>query len=244
MLKTEKEGLVAELVERLRTADTLIVADYRGLTHAELDGVRTKLLEHGARFSVVKNTLTRKAADAAGVEALHEFLTGPTAIAFVHDGDMVAVAKTLSDTARTTRRLALKGAVLAGRPVSAGSVQELATLPPLDVLRGQVLGAIVAPLTSLLGLVSAPLQSLVGLIDARVDQLGGAEPADVAESAATEEPPAAVVSDASEAAATASEEPAPEALEEGDQPEADTLTDETPTETPDEDTQSSEPQEA
>ena len=172
MLKTEKEQVVAELAERLREADTLIVADYRGLTHAELDGVRTQLLGHGARFTVCKNTLTRRAASEAGTEALLEFLTGPTAIAFVHDGDMVAVAKTLAETARTTRRLELKGAVLEGRTVNADAVRELATLPPTDVLRGQVLGAIVAPLTSLLGLVSAPLTNLVGLIDARIEQLG------------------------------------------------------------------------
>ena len=172
MLKTEKEQVVAELAERLREADTLIVADYRGLTHAELDGVRTELLGHGARFTVCKNTLTRRAASEAGTEALLEFLTGPTAIAFVHDGDMVAVAKTLAETARTTRRLELKGAVLEGRTVNADAVRELATLPPTDVLRGQVLGAIVAPLTSLLGLVSAPLTNLVGLIDARIEQLG------------------------------------------------------------------------
>jgi large subunit ribosomal protein L10 len=174
MLKTDKELLVADLTERLRTAETLIVADYRGLTHSELDGVRTELLKHGARFTVCKNTLTRRAAEAAGVEPLLELLTGPTAIAFVHDGDMVAVAKTLADTARTTRRLELKGAVLAGRAISADGVRELGSLPPVDVLRGQVLGAIVAPLTSLIGLVTAPLQNLVGLIDARIDQLGPA----------------------------------------------------------------------
>ena len=146
MLKTEKEQIVAELVERLRTADTLIVADYRGLTHAELDGVRTELLGHGARFTVCKNTLTRIAANAAGTEALLEFLTGPTAIAFVHDGDMIAVARTLNETARTTRRLELKGGVLQGRTVGADGMRELATLPPTEILRGQVLGAIVAPL--------------------------------------------------------------------------------------------------
>jgi large subunit ribosomal protein L10 len=171
MLRANKEQVVAELVERLRTAETLIVADYRGLTHAELDGVRTELLKHGARFTVVKNTLTKRAADAAGVDALRDFLTGPTAIAFVHDGDMVAVAKILSETARATRRLELKGGILDGKPIGADAVRDLATLPPVDILRGQVLGAIVAPATSLLGLVSAPLHNLVGLIHARIAQL-------------------------------------------------------------------------
>jgi len=199
MLKADKEFVVADLTERLRTADTLIVADYRGLTHAELDGVRGELLKHGARLSVCKNTLTRRAAEAAGVESLLELLTGPTAIAFVHDGDMVAVAKTLNETARSTRRLELKGAVLAGRPVTADGVRELASLPPAEVLRGQVLGAIVAPLTSLMGLVSAPLQNLVGLIDARIDQLqaaGGPEPAAQAEPDAETSAPAPVAEEA------------------------------------------------
>jgi large subunit ribosomal protein L10 len=216
VLKTEKEQVVAELVERLREADTLIVADYRGLTHAELDGVRTELLGHGARFTVCKNTLTRRAASAAGTEALLEFLTGPTAIAFVHDGDMVAVAKTLADTARTTRRLELKGAVLQGRTVNADAVRELAMLPPEDVLRGQVLGAIVAPLTSLLGLVSAPLTNLVGLIDARIEQLGAdADPAPAEKGDAVAEG-----AEPAEAGAEADGEPAEPAAEAEAEPEA------------------------
>jgi large subunit ribosomal protein L10 len=189
MQKTDKERLVAELVERLRTSETLIVADYRGLTHAELDAVRTELLKSGARLSVVKNTLTRRAAEAAGVDELLEFLTGPTAIAFVHDGDMVAVAKTLDETARSTRRLALKGGVLSGRRVDEQGVKGLASLPPVDVLRGQVLGAVVAPLTGLLGLVNAPLRSLAGLIDARIEQLGPAAPAEPTAREAGAEPP-------------------------------------------------------
>ena len=201
MQKSQKETIVAELVERLRTADTLIVADYRGLTHAELDGVRTELLKHGARFSVCKNTLTRIAAETAGVESLLELLTGPTAIAFVHDGDMVAGAKTLNETARTTRRLELKGGVLQGRPIGGDAVRDLASLPPADVLRGQVLGAIVAPLTSLLGLVSAPLNDLVGLIDSRIEQL---QTGDVADAAASDESEAAPQEPAGEAGGAAS----------------------------------------
>jgi large subunit ribosomal protein L10 len=187
MLKTEKERVVTELVERLRSSETLIVADYRGLTHKEMDRVRTELLKAGARFSVVKNTLTRRAAEEAGVDALLELLDGPTAIAFVHDGDVAAVAKTLDETAKTTKRLSLKGGVLAGRSVGADGMKALATLPPLDVLRGQVLGAIVAPLTALAGLANAPLQGLVGLIDARIDQLGADQPAPEAEAAAEPE---------------------------------------------------------
>jgi large subunit ribosomal protein L10 len=171
VLKEKKEQVVAELVERLRSTDTLIVADYRGLSMKEIDGVRGELLQHGARFSVVKNTLTRRAAEEAGVEALKDFLEGPTAIAFVGDGDMVAVAKTLSDTARRTKVLAVRGGILQGQTITADQVRDLATLPPLDVLQGQVLGAIVGPMTAVVGLFTAPLLDLVNVLDARIQQL-------------------------------------------------------------------------
>jgi large subunit ribosomal protein L10 len=178
MLKREKERVVADLVERLRASDTLIIADYRGLTMPEIDGVRTEVLKHGARFTVVKNTLTKRAAEEAGVPELVELLDGPTAIAFVGEGDMVGVAKALSDTARQTRILSVRGGILQGKPMSAEQVRDLASLPPAEVLRGQVLGAIVAPLSAIAALINAPLQDLVGLIDARIEQLeaqGGTE---------------------------------------------------------------------
>ncbi len=179
MLKQDKERVVAELTERLRAAETLLVADYRGLNVTEIDDLRTELLKHGARFSVVKNTLTRRAAEAAGVEALNEFLDGPTAIAFVSEGDMVAVAKALNDTARQTRVLDLKGGILDGRPLTQEEVRRLATLPPADVLRGQVVGAVVGPLNAIVGLFTAPLRDLVGVIDARIAKLNEAGETDV-----------------------------------------------------------------
>jgi large subunit ribosomal protein L10 len=171
MLRENKERVVAELVERLRASETLIVADYRGLTMSEIDGVRTELLRHGARFSVVKNSLTKRAAEEAGVPELLELLEGPTAIAFVGDGDMVAVAKSLNDTARQTKVLALKGGILQGQPMSADQVKSLAALPPAEILQSQVLGAVVGPLNAIVGLFTAPLRELVGVIDARITQL-------------------------------------------------------------------------
>jgi large subunit ribosomal protein L10 len=176
VLKKKKEQVVADLVERLRSSDTLIVADYRGLSVGEMDDVRTQLLAHGARFSVVKNTLTKRAAEEAGVGTLTELLDGPSAIAFVGEGDMVAVAKTLSETARRTRVLTIRGGILQGAPMDAAQVEDLASLPPADVLRGQVLGVIVGPLNAIAGLVNAPLQDLVGVIDARIDQLQSQKP--------------------------------------------------------------------
>src|SRR5918998_6787017 len=133
MDRSQKERLVAELTERLKASETMIVADYRGLTVTEIDELRTKLLEHGARFSVVKNTLTRRAAESAGVDALLALLEGPTAIAFLEsEGDPVAVAKALDDAARETRVLVVRGGLLEGRPISSDDVESLATLPPLD----------------------------------------------------------------------------------------------------------------
>jgi len=172
MKKEDKERVVAELTERLRTTETLVVADYRGLTMPQIDELRTKLIEHGARFAVVKNTLTRRAAEAVGSDALLALLEGPTAIAFLDsEGDPVAVAKALVDAARDTRVLEVRGGLLEGRPVEAADIESLAKLPPFDVLRSQVLGAITAPLTAIVGLFTAPLQDLYGLIDARIEQL-------------------------------------------------------------------------
>ena len=195
MLKSEKERIVGELTERLQATDTLIVADYRGLTMKEIDALRGELLQHGARFSVVKNSLTRRAAEAAGADAVLALLDGPTAIAFLEtDGDPVAVAKALADTARTTKVLAVRGGLLEGREMTAEEVEELAKLPPLDMLRGQVLGAVAAPLYAIVGLFAAPLQDLHGLLQARIDQLGGEveeeAPASEASAEAEEEAPA------------------------------------------------------
>ena len=210
MKKSDKERVVSELAERLKSSTTLIVADYRGLTMPQIDDLRGKLLEHGARFAVVKNTLTRRAAEQAGTEALLALLEGPTAIAFLEsDGDPVAVAKALATVARETQQiLVIRGGIMEGRPISEEDVQNLAKLPPADVLRAQLVGAIAGPMSTVVGLFNAPLRDIVGVVQARIDQLeeqgGGAEPAPPeVEAAASPEP------EASE------ETPEPEVEEEG-----------------------------
>ncbi|HZT46189.1 MAG TPA: 50S ribosomal protein L10 [Gaiellaceae bacterium] len=209
MLKAEKERIVTELAERLKTTQTLFVADYRGLSVTEIDELRTKLLQAGARFTVVKNTLTKRAAEEAGTEALLALLEGPTAIAFIEaEGDMVAVAKALADAARTTRILAIRGGILDGSPIGEEEVRNLATLPPVDVLRGQVLGAITAPLTTVVGLISAPVRDLIGLIDARIEQLR--EQGDSSEPPAPQEPVGEVAAEERVATEPTDEEPVAE----------------------------------
>jgi len=224
MQKADKERVIEELTERLRSADALLVADYRGLTNSQLASLRVELLKHGAKLTVVKNTLTRRAAEAAGADALLAMLEGPTAIAFVEsDGNPVAVAKALSDAARDTKILALRGGVLSGNPISGEEIETLAKLPPLEVLQAQLVGVIVAPLSQLAAVLNAPLQNLVGLIDARITQLeeGGdtsapaaevaVEAAPVEEIPAEEAPAAEAVVEEAPAEEPAAEEAAAEA---------------------------------
>ena len=213
MQRTEKEQVVAELVEQLRSTESLIVADYRGLTNSDLVALRSKVRGSGGRFQVVKNTLTRRAAEEAGTESLLTLLEGPTAIAFVEtDGDPVAVAKALADTAKDTKVLTLRGGILSGRALTGDDVEELAKLPAPEIVKSQLVGVIVAPLTQLAALLAAPLRDLVGLLDARIEQLGGVDEAAPAETA--DEAPAPVGEDAPEPAGEAEAAPAAEAVAE------------------------------
>jgi large subunit ribosomal protein L10 len=220
MLKSDKERVVGELADRLRETETLLVADYRGLSVTELDGLRTQLLEHGARFRVVKNTLTRRAAEAAGTDALLTLLDGPTAIAFLEsDGDPVAAAKAMSDVARTGRVLVIRGGILDGVAITAEDVEQLAKLPPADVLRAQIVGALQGPL-QVVGLFAAPMRDFVGVLDARIKQLEesgeAAEPAPEPEPEAEAEPKAEAAPAEAEAE-EAGEESAPPP-DEGEEP--------------------------
>ena len=223
MHKDQKEQVVAELTERLRESQTLMVADYRGLTMTEIDALRGELLKHGARFSVVKNTLTRRAAEAAGAEALLALLEGPSAIAFLEaDGDPIAAAKALADAARTTRILTIRGGLLEGRALNGDEVESLAKLPSVDAVRAQVLGAITAPLTTIVGLFCAPLQNLFGLIQARIEQLeaqGDTSAVDAPTSQAAGEPAETPAPEEAEAAVEEAA-PEPEAEAETAEPEA------------------------
>jgi large subunit ribosomal protein L10 len=189
MHKSEKERVVQDLTERLKSSETLIVADYRGLTMPEIDSLRGELLQHGARFQVVKNTLTRRAAEAAGQEALLALLDGPSAIAFLEaDGDMVAAAKALTKVARDTKVLEIRGGVLQGKPITDADVENLAKLPPLEVLQAQLVGALAAPMATIVGLFTAPLRDLVSVLDQRIEQLGDSTPAESPSEAAAAEP--------------------------------------------------------
>jgi len=225
MQKRDKERIVAELADRLREAQSLIVTDYRGLSVKDIDDLRTKLLEHGVRYTVVKNTLTRLAAEQAEAKELLELLDGPTAIAFLDsNADPAAAAKVLNDVAGTGRILVIRGGLLEGTTITESDVKNLASLPPTDVLRAQLAGALAAPLATIVGLFTAPLRDLVGVIDARIKQLEEqgetvpeppAEPeaeaqAEAPEPEAAAEPEAGAESEAAAEPEAGAEEPAPD----------------------------------
>jgi large subunit ribosomal protein L10 len=216
MLKSEKERVVEQLAERLRSSDTLMVADYRGLTMPQIDELRSRLLEAGARFTVVKNTLTRRAAEQAGTTNVLDLIDGPTAIAFLEaEGDPVAVAKVLSETARAHDVLVIRGGLLEGNVVGDDEIKRLATLPPADVLRAQLVGAVAGPLTTVVGLFSAPLRDLVGVLEARIRQLEEQGETVPEPEPATEEPQAEEEAPQAEQ----SEEPSAEAEQASAEPE-------------------------
>ena len=172
----EKRKVVEQLAERIREADSMIVADYRGLTVTQIADVRGALRETGASFAVAKNTLARRAAEEAGKPLLVDLLQGPTAIAFVGD-DAAAAAKKLSEVARTTRILAVRGAVLEGRALSAEEVRQLGELPSKDVLRAQVVGAVASPIQGAYNVLAAPLREFLVVLDQYIAQRQAAEAA-------------------------------------------------------------------
>ncbi len=171
MAKAPRKGLEIDSIQAaLKESPSFILADYRGLDVAQLAGLRAQLRPAGVTFRVVKNTLTRIAAERAGVKGIDSFLEGPTAIAFAKD-DVAAAARVLSDFARTSRILSLKGAMVDGTILSADQVADLASLAPKPVLQAALAGAIQGPLSNFVGLLNGAISSIVYTLEARANQL-------------------------------------------------------------------------
>ena len=160
MNREQKVAKVEELTEKLKASSALLVADYRGLTVAEARKLRNEMREAGADFEVVKNSLVERAADAAAVEDLKQYLDGPTAIAFCHE-EAAAPAKVLTRFARELKPLEIKGGILDGNSIDMETVKFLASLPPRDVLLGQLAGAMQGPIRGLATVCAGPIRSLV-----------------------------------------------------------------------------------
>jgi large subunit ribosomal protein L10 len=159
-----KEATVAELTENFRDSNAVLLTEYRGLTVAQLKQLRKSIGEH-ASYAVVKNTLTKIAANQAGISSFDEELAGPSAIAFVH-GDTVAVAKGLRDFAKANPQLVVKGGYFDGNPLTADEVRKLADLESREVLLGKLAGAFKASLFGAAYLFNAPLSQAVRTVDA------------------------------------------------------------------------------
>jgi len=168
-VRSQKEAVVAEIREKLNASDAVIVAEYRGLTVANLATLRRQLRTSNCEFRVYKNTLARFAAREAGIEGLDELLVGPTAIAFVQ-GDVAAVAKSMKEYAKTNNLLVLRGGAVAKKAITAKDVEVLADLPSREVMLSQFAGLLQSPLVKTAGLLQALPRNMAYGLKALVDQ--------------------------------------------------------------------------
>ena len=216
MNRDQKAAVVEEIAGEIRSSDAVFAVDYRGISVAQAAELRVRLRESGTRFRIVKNSLTERAADEAGAEALKALLSGPTALAFV-TGDAALAAKALNDAARVLHTLEFKGGLMDSTALSAAEVQAIARLPAREVLHGQLVGMIAAPLTGLVRGLNALIAGLAIQLQQIADQelvSGEAPPA------REDEPTAAATPDTVETP-DVQELPEPEAAAE---PEAETPT--------------------
>jgi large subunit ribosomal protein L7/L12 len=167
--RSDKSSAIDALVDKLQHAEIAVLTEYRGLKVSELQDLRGRLRQQGVEYVVAKNTLARFAAERTGRTSIVEDLTGPTAIAF--GSDAVSTAKALQDFTRVSRIFVLKSALLGDRRLNAREVDQLASLPPAEQLRGKVFGMIVSPLQRTVNVLSAPLAGLARVLDARRQQL-------------------------------------------------------------------------
>jgi large subunit ribosomal protein L10 len=165
---------VAELEVRFREARNVFLTDYRGLTVSDLANLRRQLRENGVDYRVAKNTLLLIAAQRAGLDGLGALLTGPTAVGFA-SGDEIAAARALSDFARISRIMVVKGGVLGGQVISAADVTQLATLPGRPQVQADLVGAVQGPMASVIGVLNGALSGIVHALEERTKQLQPAE---------------------------------------------------------------------
>jgi len=178
MARPDKAAAVAELTEQFRSSNAAVLTEYRGLTVAQLKTLRRSLGEN-AQYAVVKNTLTKIAANEAGISTLDDLFNGPTAVAFV-TGDPVESAKGLRDFAKDNPNLVIKGGVLDGKALSADEIKKLADLESREVLLAKLAGGMKASMAKAAATFQAPLTKFARTADAlrsKVEQGGAGTPA-------------------------------------------------------------------
>ena len=177
MNRDQKAAVVEELAEEIRGADTIFAVDYRGISVPDAAELRARLRGADTRFRIVKNSLTERASDKAGTESLKQLLEGPTALAFV-GGDAALAAKALNDQGRALGTLEFKGGLMNGAPLSADEIRSIARLPAREVLHGQLVGTIAAPITGLVRTLNALISGLAVQLGQLAEQgLAGADAA-------------------------------------------------------------------
>jgi large subunit ribosomal protein L10 len=165
MPTAEKIEKVTDLTERMSSARAIFLADFTGLDVASVTQLRSRLRRASVEYLVVKNRLAKRAVEAAGLPGLQGYLTGPTAIALVQE-DPVESAKILQKFIKDGGKLAIKSGLVEGHVLSAAEVERLAALPSREVLLGQVVGTMQAPLSGVVGVLAAVLRGLVGVVAA------------------------------------------------------------------------------
>src|ERR1019366_2957452 len=199
MNRDQKAAVVEQIAADISAAEAIFAIDYRGITVAQADALRGRLRDANANFRVVKNSLTERAANQAGAEALKPLLEGPTALTFVR-GDAAAAAKAIADFARSTQLLAFKGGMMDGVPLSSAEITSISRLPSRDVLYGQLVGLIASPIAGLARTLSALIGGLAVGLGGVLEQKQ-ADPAFAAPASEAPEPAAASAAPASEAPA-------------------------------------------
>jgi large subunit ribosomal protein L10 len=228
MNREQKTAVVEEIAEQIQSADAIFAVDYRGISVAQAAELRSRLREADARFQIVKNSLSERAADQAGAEGLKPMLVGPTALAFVR-GDAALAAKALNDVARQLNLLDFKGGVMNGAALSADDVRSIARLPSREVLNAQLVGTIAAPITGLVRTLNALIAGLAIQLQAMADQglVTGEAPATEPAAPAETEPAAPAEAEA-EAEAEAAAPAEAEAPSEAPEPETEAASDAAP----------------
>ena len=178
MNRDQKAAVIDEMTSQLREAHAVYAVDYRGTSVPQAAELRARLRDADTRFRVVKNTLTERAADQAGVDALKQYLEGPTALVFVN-GDAAVAAKALADFRRASGLLEFKGGWMGGDVLSAEQIDAIARLPARDVLYGRLVGMVASPLTGLASAMSGLVGGLARQLQQLADQglVGGDAPA-------------------------------------------------------------------
>jgi large subunit ribosomal protein L10 len=161
---------VGELTKKFRETRSVFLTDYRGLKVSDLASLRRQLREAEVDYRVAKNTLMLIASEQAGMAGLGSLLTGPSAVAFVN-GDEIAAARALTDFARTSRILTVKGGVLGTQILTAENVADVARLPAKSILRADLAGAVQGPMVGLIGVLNAALSGVVHALEERAKQL-------------------------------------------------------------------------